>query len=180
MSKPLTIAPATLADAPEVAAIYAHHVIHGLATWELEPPSVEEMSARMSAGLAKGWPWLAARDAGGALLGYAYVGQLKPREGYLHSCENSIYVAQAHIGKGVGTALLAALIDASEAAGFRQMVALIAGSEPASLALHARFGFEHRGELKSVGRKHGQWLDLVQMQRALGEGDTTAPHKDIP
>jgi len=169
------IEPATPADAADIAAIYAHHVIHGLATWELDPPSVEEIGARMSAGLAQGWPWLAARGEDGALLGYAYVGQLKPRAGYRYSCENSIYVAQAHIGKGIGTALLGALVAASEAAGFRQMVALIAGAAPASIALHARAGFIDCGRLRSVGRKHGQWLDLVHMQRALGDGDATAP-----
>lgn len=166
---------ATTADAAEIAAIYAHHVIHGTATWELEPPSAEEIARRIGQVLDSGWPYLLARGEGGAILGYAYVGQLNPRGGYLHSCENSIYIAQEHLGKGLGTALLAALIEASEAAGFRQMVALIAGTEPASIALHARFGFAHRGGLKSVGRKHGEWHDLIYMQRPLGEGDTTAP-----
>lgn len=175
MQGAFAISPATTADAAQIAAIYAHHVVHGTATWELEPPSSEEIAARMAAGLERGWPWLAARDGDGALLGYAYVAQLKPRAGYLYACENSIYVAHDRVGQGIGTALLAALIAASEAAGFRQMVALIAGSEPASIALHARFGFTDCGTIKSVGRKHGRWLDLVHMQRALGEGDATAP-----
>lgn len=175
MQGTVAISAATSADAPEIAAIYAHHVIHGTATWELEPPPVEEIMRRIGKVLDAGWPWLVARDESGAVLGYAYVGQLNPRGGYLHSCENSIYLAPDQLGKGLGTALLAALVEASEAAGFRQMVALIAGTEPASIALHARFGFVHCGGLKSVGRKHGEWHDLIYMQRALGEGDATPP-----
>lgn len=175
MQAPIRIESATTADVDEIAAIYAHHVIHGTATWELEPPSIEEMSARIARVLNHGWPYLVARGESGAILGYAYASQYNPRAGYLHTCENSIYIAEGHLGKGLGTRLLAALIEASEQSGFRQMVALIAGTEPASIALHTRFGFAHCGGLKSVGRKHGRWLDLVYMQRALGEGDTTAP-----
>lgn len=175
MPAAMKIEPVSLTDAPEIAAIYAHHVTHGLATWELEPPAVAEMAARIGKVLDAGWPYLVARDDGGAILGYAYAGQYNPRAGYRHTCENSIYIAHDRLGQGLGTALLAALIEASEHAGFRQMVALIAGTEPASIALHTRFGFVHRGGLRSVGRKHGQWLDLVYMQRALGDGDTTEP-----
>lgn len=175
MPDAITITPATLDDAPAIAAIYAHHVAYGLATWELEPPSLSDMTARIARVLDAGWPYLVARGADGAVRGYAYASQFNPRAGYLHTCENSIYIGQAHLGQGLGTALLAALIDASEAAGFRQMIALIAASEPASIALHVHFGFAHAGLLKSVGRKHGRWLDLVHMQRALGQGDTAPP-----
>lgn len=169
---------ARLTDADAIAAIYAHHVIHGTATWELDPPSPAEMAARIERTLNSGWPWLVARSEAGEVLGYAYASQLNPRPGYIHACENSIYIDHRRMGQGLGTALLAALIEASEEAGFRQMVALIAGTEPASIALHARAGFVHRGGLKSVGRKHGRWLDLVYMQRALGEGDATSPERE--
>lgn len=176
----MRIESARLADAEAIAAIYAHHVVHGTATWELEPPSPAEMEARIARTLDGGWPWLVARGETGEVLGYAYASQLNPRPGYLHACENSIYIDHRRMGEGLGTALLGALIEASEAAGFRQMVALIAGTEPASIALHARAGFVHCGGLKSVGRKQGRWLDLVYMQRALGQGDSTPPEREAP
>ncbi len=173
-----TIASATLADAPEVAAIYAHHVLHGTASWEIEPPTPDEMKGRMAKVLGEGWPWLVARDAQGTVLGYAYVAQYNPRAGYRYACEDSIYLHRDALGKGIGTLLLAALIEASEAWGFRQMIAGIAGSEPASVALHARAGFAEVARLRSVGRKHGQWLDVIYMQRALGAGDATPPMEE--
>ena len=169
---------ATLADADAIAAIYAHYVIHGTATWELEPPSPSEMAARIGRALDRGWPWLVARSETGEVLGYAYAGQLNPRAGYRHACENSIYIDHRRLGEGLGTALLAALIEACENAGFRQMVALIAGTEPASIALHENAGFLQCGGLQGVGRKHGKWLDLIYMQRALGDGDTTPPTEE--
>ena len=172
---PPSITPATLADAPGIAAIYAHHVLHGTASWELVPPTSDEMAERLAKVLGEGCPWLVARDAEGSLLGYAYAAQFNPRAGYRYACEDSIYLRHDALGRGIGTALLKALIEASEAWGFRQMVAGIAGSEPASVALHARAGFVEVARLRSMGRKHGQWLDVIYMQRALGAGDTTPP-----
>jgi phosphinothricin acetyltransferase len=169
------IAAATLADAPAVTAIYAHHVLHGTATFEIDPPDADEMAARMAKVLDNGWPWLVARSAGGEVLGYAYAGQFHSRPAYRFSCEDSIYVAQDCLGQGIGTLLLAALLEASEAAGFRQMMALIAGTEPASVALHERHGFVHCGKWASAGRKHGRWLDVIIMQCALGAGDSVPP-----
>ena len=169
------IAPATLADAPAIAELYAHHVLHGTASFEITPPGAEEIAARIGKVLEKGWPWLVARDEDGTVLGYAYVGQLGPREAYAYACEDSIYLRHDRLGQGIGGALLAALIDAAAAAGFRQMVALITGSESPSVALHARHGFVHGGVQRSVGWKHGRWLDVIQMQRALGDGDVSAP-----
>ena len=174
----LSITPATPADPPASAAIYAHHVLHGTASWEIEPPDAAEIASRIARTLEKGWPWLAARDGNGEILGYAYAGQLGPRAGYRHACENSIYIRNDRIGQGIGTVLLASLLEACEACGFRQVVALIAGTEPASVALHARAGFIHCGKLTSVGRKHGQWLDLIYMQRALGAGDSKPPENE--
>lgn len=171
----LDIVPATLADAPAIAEIYAHHVRHGTASFELDPPDEAEIAARMAKGLGQGWPWLAARGADGAVLGYAYAAQLHSRPGYRFACEDSIYIRHDALGQGIGTALLAALIDAATASGFRQMLALIAGTEPASIALHARAGFVRCGLQRGVGWKRGRWIDVIHMQRALGEGEGSAP-----
>lgn len=187
MPAAFTIQPATLADAAAIAAIYGHHVRTGTASFEIDPPGVDEMARRIGKTLAAGHPWLVARAADdgtagstddGNVLGYAYAGPFHARPAYRDTCENSIYVRHDRLGQGLGRALLAALLDASAAAGFRQMVALIAGTEPASVALHAAFGFTEIGRLTSVGRKHGQWLDVVYMQRPLGEGDTSAPESE--
>jgi L-amino acid N-acyltransferase YncA len=172
------IAPATLADAPQIASIYAHHVLHGTASWEIEPPTPGEIASRMGKALDAGWPWLVARDPGGTILGYAYAAQYNPRAGYRYACEDSIYLRHDALGRGIGTLLLAALIDACEAWGFRQMIAGIAGSEPVSVALHARAGFVEVARLRSMGRKHGQWLDVIYMQRTIGPGDSTPPKQE--
>ncbi len=162
---------ATLSDAPAIAAIYAHHVAQGTATFELDPPDAAEMAARIDKVLSSGWPWLVAREPSGTVLGYAYAAPYHSRPAYQYTCEDSIYIHHEHLGRGLGTALLNALLLQAEASGFRQMVALIAGTEPASLALHERAGFAHCGRLVSVGRKHDKWIDVIQMQRALGRGD---------
>jgi len=174
----VAIGPACPDDAAELAALYAHHVLNGTASWEITPPDAEEMAGRIRKVLGNGWPWLVARDAQGAILGFAYAGQYNARAGYLYSCENSIYLRHDMFGQGIGSQLLAALLDACEACGFRQVVAGIAGTQPASQALHAKFGFVEMGRIRSMGRKHGQWLDVLYMQRALGEGDSTPPPKE--
>lgn len=168
------IRPATPDDAPALAAIYAHHVATSTATFDTETPSEAAMRAKVEHIRAAGWPFLVAAE-GDDLLGYAYATQFRDRAAYAHSCEDSIYVAPGQSGRGVGTALLAALIDSATTAGFRQMIAVVGGGEPASIALHARLGFETAGRMRSVGRKFDRWLDTVYMQRALGDGDTTAP-----
>ena len=178
MTEGVSIAPARPGDAAAIAAIYAHHVLTGSASWEIDPPSVEEIGERMAKVQGEGWPWLIARDAGGAIAGYAYAAQYNPRAGYRYACENSIYIRHDKLGRGIGTALLAALLQACEACGFRQVVAGIAGTEAASAALHAKAGFVEIGRLKSVGRKHGEWLDVLYMQRALGEGDRSPPGEE--
>ncbi len=178
MDPSVTIAAAKPADAEAIAAIYAHHVVHGNASYEIEPPSVEEMAARMAQAFAAGWPWLAARDAEGAVLGYAYATQFRDRAAYRYVCENSIYIRDDRRGEGLGRALLALLIVAAERAGFRQMIAVIGGAEPASERLHAACGFVNAGRLTGIGRKHGQWLDTLYMQRALGQGDATPPDEE--
>lgn len=171
----LRIDVATLADAPAIAAIYAHHVLHGTASYDYEPRSLADTEALIAQHLDRGWPILVARGAAGDLLGYAYAGQFRPRAAYAHACENSIYVAAHAMGQGVGLRLLTALVAAAEASGFRTMVAVIGGAEPASVALHARAGFVHAGRLAGMGWKHGRWLDTVYMQIPLGPGTTEPP-----
>ncbi len=178
MSPEVRIEPARPADAGAITALYAHHVLHGTATFEIEPPDAVEIAARMARLGAAGMPWLVARDREGALLGYAYAGPFHPRAAYRHTCENTVYIRHDRLRQGIGSALLEALLAACEAGGLRQMVALIAGTEPASVALHARAGFVEVGRLASVGRKHGRWIDVLYMQRALGAGDAAPPDQE--
>lgn len=176
MSRPLPIIkPAIPADAPAVAAIYAHHVEHGTGSYDSEPRSIAATETLIADHDAKGWPFLIARDAGGAVLGYAYASQFRPRPAYAWACEDSIYIDPDAQGRGIGRALLDALILAAERAGFRTIVAVIGGAEPASIAVHAACGFAHIGQLAGMGWKHGRWLDNVYMQRALGDGTATPP-----
>lgn len=170
----MQIRPASPDDCPDIAEIYAHHVRHGTASYETEPPDHAEMTRRMERVLGAGWPWLVA-EGDGRLLGYAYATQFRDRAAYRFVCEDSIYIRNEVRGQGVGKALLGALLDASTAAGFRQMVAVIGGAEPASEALHARLGFTLAGRLSGIGRKHGRWLDTLYMQRALGPGSHEPP-----
>ncbi|WIW91106.1 GNAT family N-acetyltransferase [Sphingobium sp. TCM1] len=171
------VRPATHADAPAIAAIYAHHVRHGTASFDTVPRSPAETEARVRDCVARGWPFLVAA-ADGEVVGYAYATQFRDRPAYASTCENSIYVDPRHLGQGVGKTLLAALLARAEAAGFRQMIAVIGGGEPASVALHASLGFQHRGRMRSVGRKFGRWLDTVYMQIPLGAGDAAPPPEE--
>lgn len=161
--------------AAAITAIYAHHVLHGTATYEIEPPDEAEMAARMGKVFDAGWPWLVALDPAGEVIGFAYVSQFRDRAAYHLACENSIYIREDKRGEGIGRALLALLIVAAERAGFRQMIAVIGGAEVASARLHAACGFAKAGLLTAIGRKHARWLDTLYMQRALGPGDSTPP-----
>jgi phosphinothricin acetyltransferase len=175
MSEPWRIEPATREDAAQIAAIYAHHVLHGTASFETEPPDEAETRARIAKVLDAGAPWLVARAEGGEVVGYAYASQFRDRPAYRFTCENSVYIRHDRRGEGIGRGLLALLIVAAERAGFRQMIAVIGGAELASERLHAACGFAQAGRMRSVGRKAGRWLDTLYMQRALGAGDTSAP-----
>ncbi len=168
---------ATSDDVQAIAAIYAHAVLHGTASWEIEPPDAREMRRRMEAILAGGYPYLVA-DRDDAILGYAYAGAYRPRPAYRSTVENSIYIAPGAQGRGVGAALLAALMQDCAARGFRQMIAVIgdaAGGSAGSRRLHERAGFRLIGVAQAVGWKHGRWLDQTLMQKELGEGDLTPP-----
>ncbi len=164
-------------DAEAIAAIYAHHVRHGTATFDTAPRTLPQTSALIAECTARGWPFLVAENDG-FTLGYAYTAQYRDRAGYAFACEDSIYLHPDHLGQGIGKALLAALLPAAAAAGFRQMIAVIGGDEAASVALHARQGFRHAGKMQSLGRKFGRWIDVITMQVALGTGDSEAPLRE--
>lgn len=166
---------ATPDDARAIAAIYAHHVARGTGSYDLEARSIAETAALIAAHRDKNWPFLVARNADGDILGYAYATQFRPRPAYAWACEDSIYIAPTAQGRGIGRTLLEALIVAATAAGFRTMVGVIGGVEPASIALHAACGFTHVGRLAGMGWKHGRWLDNVYMQRVLGDGTASPP-----
>jgi phosphinothricin acetyltransferase len=162
-------------DIGALRAIYAHHVLHGTASFEIEPPSVDEMARRRRAIVEAGFPYLVA-ERGGEVVGYAYAGPYRPRPGYRYTAENSVYIRHDCARQGVGARLLADLIPLCEAAGLRQLVAVIGDSgNTASIELHRRAGFEPVGTLRAVGHKFDRWLDVVLMQRPLGEGDAAPP-----
>jgi L-amino acid N-acyltransferase YncA len=162
------------ADAEAVAAIYAHHVLHGTASYDLEAPSVASTEAKIARITASNWPFLIV-EVGGDVIGYAYVTQFRDRDAYAFACEDSIYVHPQWVGRGVGKRLVGELCARAESVGFRQIVAVIGGADPASIALHRSCGFEMVGRLAAVGWKMGRWLDSVYMQRSLGPGATGAP-----
>lgn len=163
-------------DISAIAAIYAHHVRHGTGTFEIDPPTEDDMAARRTEVLARGLPWLVAANTQGEILGFAYANWFKPRPAYRFSAEDSVYVTPTACGQGVGRALLAALEHASEAAGVRKLLAVIGDSaNQASIQLHSSAGFRHAGMLRSVGWKHGAWRDVVLMEKPLGAGDRTSP-----
>jgi len=162
-------------DLPAIQAVYAHHVLHGLATFEEAAPGTDEMRRRHAEVIAKGLPWLAA-DFGGVLAGYGYCAPYRARSAYRYALEDSVYVREDFHGRGVGAALLEALIERCTALGYRQMIAVIGDSaHAASINLHAAAGFVRVGTLRSVGFKFGRWVDSVLMQRPLGPGDASRP-----
>jgi L-amino acid N-acyltransferase YncA len=162
-------------DMAAIQAIYAHHVLHGLASFEETPPSVADMIARRAAVLEAGLPYLAA-ERDGRIIGYSYATAYRPRPAYRFTVEDSVYVADGLGGQGVGSRLLGALIARCEKGPWRQMLAVIGNSgNAASIALHRSLGFDHAGTLRSVGFKFGGWVDTVLMQRPLASGDHTLP-----
>ena len=171
----LEIVEADLSHVPALQAIYAHWVTTGLASFEEIPPDIAEMDRRRCEVQAKGLPYLAAVD-GRAVLGFSYVGPYRTRPAYRYTVEDSVYVAPGAHGRGVGRALLGRLIAQAQARNLRQMVAIIGDSaNRASIGLHGALGFQRMGVLRSVGFKHGRWVDSVVMQRALGAGDGALP-----
>jgi phosphinothricin acetyltransferase len=170
------IRPARVSDIPAITRIYAHAVEYGTASFELTAPGEAEMERRMRQLHTNNFPYLAAENSG-ALFGYAYAGPYRTRPAYRWTVEDSVYIAPDMSRRGIGRALLAALIEACEAHGFRQMIAVIGDStrQAASIGLHEALGFRHVGILQDVGFKHGRWLDSVLMQRELGPGGMKEP-----
>lgn len=163
------------ADAAACQAIYAHHVLHGVGTFEELPPTAEQMVTRIADVAGRGLPWLVAENETG-VRGFAYASPFRLRAAYRYTVEDSIYLAPDAVGQGLGNALLAELIVRCEAMGLRQMVAVIGDSaNAASIGVHRACGFEHRGVTPALGFKHGRFVDVVWMQRALGEGSETNP-----
>lgn len=171
----LIIRPSTDADLPAITAIYAHHVLTGTGTFEVDPPSLDDMRGRRADVLSKGLPWLVALDDGN-VIGYAYCNWFKPRPAYRFSAEDSIYLSPEAAGKGFGRTLLAELMAQAQRAGVRKLIAVIGDSANAgSIAVHAFAGFQPVGVLKSCGWKFDKWLDVVLMDKFLGEADETPP-----
>ena len=171
------IRPATETDLPAIAGIYAESVLNGVASYELVPPSLDEMRTRFKSITASGYPYLAA-TADGTVVGYAYASAFRTRPAYRWLVEDSIYLAPEMRGKGIGGKLLGALLEECERLGFRQMVAVIGGAHPASIGVHAKAGFISAGRLKATGFKFGRWLDTELMQKPLGEGNTSLPDEN--
>ncbi len=169
------IRPSLPEDIPSITAIYAHHVLHGTGTFEVTPPTPEDMRARREDVLSKGLPYLVAVE-GDNVLGFAYCNWFKPRPAYRFSAEDSIYLAPEANGRGLGRLLLTELMAQAEKAGVRKLIAVIGDSaNAASIGVHRSAGFAHVGTLKSCGWKFDRWLDVVMMDKALGWGDRSAP-----
>lgn len=174
----LTVRSAAPADMAQIQAIYAYHVRSSLATFEVEPPAIGEMTRRHADVVGRGLPYLVA-ELDGRLLGYGYAAPYRSRPAYRYTIENSIYVAEDSRGHGVGRAVLAAVIARCESLGYRQMVAVIGDSaNMASIGLHKSLGFQQVGLLPAVGFKFGRWVDSVLMQRSLGAGAGDIPLSD--
>ena len=170
-----SIRPSRDSDVPAIAAIYAHHVLHGTGTFETTPPTEADMANRRLDVLGRGLPYLVA-EQGGRVLGFAYCQWFKPRPAYRYSAEDSIYLHPDAAGQGIGKQLLAALLHQAEAAGVRKLIAVIGDSGNAgSIGVHRSLGFQKVGVIASCGWKFGQWLDIVLMEKPLGEANRSAP-----
>ena len=170
--------PATPADLPVIQSIYAHHVMHGLASYEEVPPDVDEMRRRFAEVTERDLPYLVA-VSGGVVVGYGYCTLFRTRSAYRFALEDSVYVRDGMLGKGIGRALLTVMVERCTALGYRQLIAVIGDSGNAgSIGLHASVGFLRSGLLRSTGFKFGRWVDTVMMQRPLGVGDGTLPTDD--
>lgn len=169
---------ATEKDMAATQEIYSHYVLHSTASFEEEPPTVAEMTARWQRVQSRGLPYLVATHRN-QVVGYAYAGPFRERSGYRYTIEDSVYVSEDFRGRDVGNELMTELIERCTALGFRQMIAVIGDSTNASsLALHSRHGFFVVGALSSTCFKFGRWVDAVLMQRILGDGDNSLPPKN--
>ena len=175
MSEAPIIRPSRDEDLAAITAIYGYHVLHGVASFEEAPPPLAEMARRRADILGRGLPYLIA-EQNGRVVGYCYAGPFRPRIGYRYSLEDSIYIEERQRGRGIGRALLAPLLERCTELGYRQMIAVIGGSETvASIRLHEALGFRQAGTFNAIGFKFGRWIDTVLMQRALGAGSESLP-----
>jgi L-amino acid N-acyltransferase YncA len=175
MPNGVSIRPSDDRDVAAIAAIYRHHVLHGTASFEEVPPEPDEIARRRRAIVTAGLPYLVA-ERGGRVLGYCYAGPYHTRSAYRFTVEDTVYIDAAELGRGIGRALLTSVIERCAERGYRQMVAVIAGSDhQASIRLHQALGFSRIGVLPAIGFKFSAWVDIVVMQRALGEGAGTLP-----
>jgi len=173
----LTIRASTDQDVPAITAIYGHHVLQGTGTFETTPPTEADMAARRADVLGKGLPYLVAEN-GGKVIGFAYCQWFKPRPAYRFSAEDSIYLHPDAAGQRLGNKLLTELMAQAEAAGVRKLIAVIGDSQNVrSIGVHRAVGFRHVGQISSCGWKFGKWLDIVLMEKSLGEGDRTPPQE---
>jgi len=170
----IAVRDAVAGDLPAIAAIYGESVLNGVASYELEPPSFEEMTERHASIVAAGYPYLVA-EIEAEICGYAYASAFRTRPAYRYLVENSIYLDERWRGRGIGSMLLERLLAECERLGFRQVIAVIGGAQPASVALHRKAGFRSIGRIEASGFKFGRWLDTELMQRALGPGAQNLP-----
>lgn len=174
------VRPVAASDVAAIHRIYAHEVLHGTATYEYAVPDLVEMERRVAAVVGAGYPFLVG-DQDGAVVAYAHASAYRGREGYRWTIEDSVYVDAAHQGRGAGRTLLDALIRQCTALGYRQMIAVVGdATNAASIALHERLGFRIAARFPGLGRKHGRWLENVQMQRPLGDGAGGDPLPPLP
>ena len=179
MDSAILLRPSVERDITAIAAIYRHHVLHGIASFEEIPPETDEIAIRWREIVASGLPYLVA-ERHGRVLGYCYASLYRTRSAYRFSVEDSIYIDHTQLGRGIGRALLSETIARCTALGYRQMIAVIGGSETvSSIRLHAALGFAQVGIFPAIGFKFGRWIDSVYMQRALGPSQTTLP-QEIP
>jgi len=172
----ISVIKATIDHIPRITEIYAHHVLYGLASFEETPPSEGEMTRRLNTITKDSYPYIVAVDETGTVLGYGYLSSFRPRPAYRFTVENSVYIDQHWLSRGIGKKLLKALIVEATKLGFRQMIAVIGDSDnAASIGLHRAFGFTDCGINPAVGLKFGRWVDSVTMQLPLGDGAKTLP-----
>ena len=171
---PVLVRDSLESDVAEIQAIYAHHVLHATASFELTPPTLDDMRQRRADVVAKNLPYLVA-EQNGQVVGYAYVTLYRPRPAYRFTVEDSVYVREGLAGQGIGSLLLSEIIKICTAKGYRQLMAVVGDASPPSVSLHQRHGFTLAGTFKSVGYKFGAWRDTAMLQRPLGDGDSTDP-----
>ncbi|GAA2678189.1 MULTISPECIES: GNAT family N-acetyltransferase [Actinosynnema] len=162
----VTVRPATADDLKAVTAIYAHYVHHSTVTFDLVPPTADDWQRKHGEVAERGLPFLIA-GCGDEVVGFAYLAPWRAKPAYRHTAEDTIYLAPAATGRGVGAALLGELLALADNAGIKQVIAVITEDGKASLALHHRFGFTVAGRLEAVAHKHGRWIGTTLMQRPL-------------